>query len=185
MKGLARLDRTLTRLGGDRLQDPRSSTGPSNTALGLQQAALFLVHWPLPTVRDYTAVSQAMEVALGHGLARSIWVLNFQREHLQRLLDETEIVPTVKQIEAHPYLTQDALRASGESHGIATEAWSPHRPGGCAARPGDHRIAGRLDRSGAQLTLRWHILLGSIVFPKSVTSAHRRQLRALRFRSPR
>ncbi|MCW2602867.1 MAG: aldo/keto reductase [Pseudonocardiales bacterium] len=102
-----------------------ASMRASNTALGLEQADLFLIHWPLPTVRDYVEAWRAMEAALADGLARSIGVSNFQEAHLRRLLDETDVVPAVNQIEAHPYLTQDALRAFGESHGIATEAWSP------------------------------------------------------------
>lgn len=141
----------------------------SNTALRLEQADLFLIHWPLPTVRDYVAAWQAMETALAEGLTRSIGVSNFQQAHLQRLLDETETVPAVNQIEAHPYLTQDALRAFGESNGIATEAWSPIAQGAVLNDPVIGGIADRLGRSPAQITLRWHLQLGSIVFPKSVT----------------
>jgi 2,5-diketo-D-gluconate reductase A len=80
-------------------------------------------------------------------------------------------VPAVNQIELHPYLLNEEVRAHGEAHGIATEAWSPIAQGQVLDDPVITGIAGRLGRSPAQVVLRWHIQRGSIVFPKSTTPA--------------
>ena len=121
-----------------RCSSPRSSTtastptttpcGPSTArlaALGDDYVDLFLIHWPMPDVGDYVETWRAMERILASGGARAIGVSNFQPQHLQRVLDETDVVPAVNQIEAHPYLTQDDARGFGAAHGIVTEAWSP------------------------------------------------------------
>ncbi len=86
---------------------------------------LFLIHWPLPTVSDFVPTWKAMEELYRGGTARSIGVSNFQAHHLNRLAAETTITPAVNQIEVHPYLVQEELRAYDREHGIATEAWSP------------------------------------------------------------
>ncbi|RFA08646.1 oxidoreductase [Subtercola boreus] len=138
-------------------------------ALGFDYLDLFLIHWPLPKVGDYLETWKAMEEILASGRAKAIGVSNFQQHHLQRLFDEADIVPAVNQIEVHPYLTQDALRAFGAEHGIATEAWSPIAQGKVLDDPAIVAIADRLGKSPAQVTLRWHIQRGDIVFPKSVT----------------
>jgi len=130
---------------------------------------LFLIHWPLPEVGDFVETWRAMEEMLRGGSVRAIGVSNFQRQHLQRLLDETETVPAVNQIEVHPYLTQDPLRAFGTEHGIATEAWSPIAQGKVLDDPVLVDVANRTGRTPAQVTLRWHLQRGDIVFPKSVT----------------
>ena len=103
------------------------------------------------------------------GKARAIGVSNFQKHHLERLFAETEIVPAVNQIEVHPYLTQDDLRAFNADHGIATEAWSPIAQGDVLDDPVLKKIAEEKGKSTAQVTLRWHIQRGDIIFPKSVT----------------
>ncbi|WP_104082130.1 aldo/keto reductase [Cryobacterium sp. Y11] len=138
-------------------------------ALGFDYLDLFLIHWPLPAVGDFVETWKAMEEMQRSGRVRTIGVSNFQREHLQRLFDETETVPAVNQIEVHPYLTQDALRAFNTEHGIATEAWSPLAQGAVLSDPVITEIADRLGKSAAQVTLRWHLQRGDIVFPKSVT----------------
>jgi 2,5-diketo-D-gluconate reductase A len=143
--------------------------------LGRERIDLFLVHWPLPTVSDFVPTWKALERVYSEGRARSIGVSNFQVAHLRRLLDETDVVPVVNQIEAHPYLTQEALRAFGAEHGIATEAWSPIAQGGVLDDPVVTAVADRLGRTPAQVVLRWHIQLGSIVFPKSVTPSRIRE----------
>jgi 2,5-diketo-D-gluconate reductase A len=96
-------------------------------------------------------------------------VSNFQVAHLERLAAECDIVPAVNQIEVHPYLTNEAVRGYNREHGIATEAWSPIAQGGVLDDPTIVAIAERIDRTPAQVTLRWHIQRGDIVFPKSVT----------------
>jgi 2,5-diketo-D-gluconate reductase A len=98
-------------------------------------------------------------------------VSNFQVAHLQRLAAECDVAPAVNQIELHPYLLNEDVRAYGESQGIATEAWSPIAQGAVLTDPVITEIAGQLDRTPAQVVLRWHIQRGSIVFPKSTTLA--------------
>jgi 2,5-diketo-D-gluconate reductase A len=137
--------------------------------LGFDYLDLFLIHWPLPNVGDFVETWKAMEDIYKSGRVRSIGVSNFQRHHLQRLFDETETVPVVNQIEVHPYLTQDDLRAFGTQHGIVTEAWSPIARGKVLDDPTLVKIGEDHGKSTAQVTLRWHIQRGDIVFPKSVT----------------
>lgn len=138
--------------------------------LGLEQLDLFLVHWPLPGIDvDYIETWKAMEEIYHSGRARAIGVSNFQEHHLRRLFSETEIRPAVNQIEVHPYLTQDPLRTFDAEHEIATEAWSPIAQGKVLDDPTIVRVAQRHGRTPAQVTLRWHIQRGDIVFPKSVT----------------
>jgi len=143
--------------------------------LGLSQLDLFLVHWPMPGVGDFIDTWRAMEEILGSGRVRAIGVSNFQPHHLQRLFDETEVVPAVNQIEVHPYLTQDDVRAFDAEHGIANEAWSPIAQGAVLDDPTITRIAERLGKTPAQVTLRWHLQRGDIVFPKSVTPSRIRE----------
>lgn len=138
-------------------------------ALGFDYLDLFLIHWPLPSVGDFVETWRAMQEISESGRAKAIGVSNFQETHLQRLFDETSIVPAVNQIEVHPYLVQDSLRAFGAAHGIVTEAWSPIAQGKVLADEVIVSIAEKVDKTPAQVTLRWHIQRGDIVFPKSVT----------------
>ena len=137
--------------------------------LGFETLDLFLIHWPLPAVGDYVETWKAMEEMKASGRVRSIGVSNFQPAHLQRLFDETETVPSVNQIEVHPYLTNEVARAFNTEHGIFTEAWSPIAQGAVLTDTVITAIADRVSRTPAQVTLRWHIQRGDIVFPKSVT----------------
>jgi 2,5-diketo-D-gluconate reductase A len=141
----------------------------SLAVMALDYLDLFLIHWPLPKVGDYVQTWRAMEEMYRSGRVKAIGVSNFQAHHLRRLQDETEVVPAVNQIEVHPYLTQDELRAFDTEHGIATEAWSPIAQGLVLDDPVIERIAKEHNRTSAQVTLRWHIQRGDIVFPKSVT----------------
>ncbi|MER7128717.1 aldo/keto reductase [Streptosporangium saharense] len=136
--------------------------------LGFDYLDLFLIHWPLPAVGDFVETWRALEEIYGSGRTRAIGVSNFQTSHLRRLLEETGTVPAVNQVEAHPYLTQDEVRAFDAEHDIATEAWSPIAQGKVLHDPTIIRIAERHSRTPAQVTLRWHIQRGDIVFPKSV-----------------
>jgi 2,5-diketo-D-gluconate reductase A len=132
---------------------------------------LFLIHWPLPTLYDGDFVStwKVFEEFARDGRARSIGVSNFQVAHLQRLASETDTVPSVNQIELHPYFGNDEVRAYGREHGIATEAWAPIAQGRVLDDPVINRIGEARGRTAAQVVLRWHIQRGDIVFPKSVT----------------
>jgi len=142
-------------------------------ALGMDHVDLFLIHWPLPMHYggDFVSTWKTLEEFKADGRARSIGVSNFEIAHLERILAESDTVPAVNQIEAHPYLRNDAVRTFGEAHGIATEAWSPIAKGQVMDDPVIAAIADELGRTPAQVTLRWHVQRGSIVFPKSTTPA--------------
>ncbi|GAA3569689.1 aldo/keto reductase [Microlunatus spumicola] len=154
-----------------RPDDARRAFDGTLEALGFDHVDLFLIHWPLPTRYDGDFVStwKTMEEFYRDGRARSIGVSNFTPHHLRRLARETEVIPSVNQVEVHPFFTNDDVRAYGAEHGIATEAWSPIAQGGVLDDPTISTIAERVGKSTAQVTLRWHVQLGNIVFPKSVT----------------
>jgi 2,5-diketo-D-gluconate reductase A len=139
------------------------------TALGSDTIDLFLIHWPLPTVSDFAETWKAMERIYRDGRAKAIGVSNFQADHLRRLEIESEVTPAVNQIELHPYFTQEKLRAFNNGNAIATEAWSPIAQGAVLKDPLVNELAASYGRTPAQIVLRWHIQLGNIVFPKSVT----------------
>lgn len=157
--------------GFHRPDDARRAFDQTLKALDSDYVDLFLIHWPLPTLYDGDFVStwKVFEEFARDGRARSIGVSNFQVAHLNRLADETDTVPSVNQIELHPYFGNDEVRAYGREHGIATEAWAPIAQGKVLDDPVINRIAESRDRTPAQVVLRWHIQRGDIVFPKSVT----------------
>jgi 2,5-diketo-D-gluconate reductase A len=159
--------------GFHRPADARKAFDGTLAALGFDYVDLFLIHWPLPTLYDgdYVSTWQVLEEFRADGRARAIGVSNFQVAHLERLAAETSTVPAVNQIEAHPYFTNDTVREYDRAHGIATEAWSPIAQGGVLDDPVITRIAEKVGRTPAQVTLRWHIERGDIVFPKSTTPA--------------
>ncbi len=158
-------------------EDARKAFDTTLSDLGFDYVDLFLIHWPLPTVYDgdYVSTWKTLEEFKGDGRARSIGVSNFQVEHLERLAAETGTVPAVNQIEVHPYLTNEAVRAYGREHGIATEAWSPIAQGGVLEDPTIAEISGKTGKTPAQVVLRWHIERDDIVFPKSVTPSRIRE----------
>jgi 2,5-diketo-D-gluconate reductase A len=103
------------------------------------------------------------------GLVRSIGVSNFQPAHLHRIIEETGVTPSVNQIELHPRFQQAGLRREHEELGIVTEAWSPLAQGAVLDDPEITDIAKAHDKTPGQVVLRWHVQLGNVVFPKSVT----------------
>ncbi|MGZ4512271.1 MAG: aldo/keto reductase [Mycobacterium sp.] len=151
--------------------DARRAFDRTLKALESDYVDLFLIHWPLPTLYDGDFVStwKVFEEFARDGRARSIGVSNFQVAHLDRLAEETDTVPSVNQIEVHPYFGNEQVRAYGRDHGIATEAWSPIAQGKVLDDPVINRVADARGKSAAQVVLRWHIQRGDIVFPKSVT----------------
>jgi 2,5-diketo-D-gluconate reductase A len=159
--------------GYHRPDDARKAFERTLSELRFDYVDLFLIHWPLPTLYggDFVSTWKMLEEFHADGRARSIGVSNFQVAHLERLAAETDVVPAVNQIELHPYLLNGQVKTYGEEHRIATEAWSPIAQGGVLADPLITAIAERLDRSPAQVVLRWHIQRGNIVFPKSTTPA--------------
>jgi len=157
--------------GEHRPDDARRAFEGTLSALGFEYVDLFLIHWPLPTLYDGDFVStwRTLEEFKRDGRARSIGVSNFEVEHLERLAAERDTAPAVNQIELHPYFLNEEVRAYGEEHGIATEAWSPIAQGEVLDDPVVTEIAEKLGRTPAQVVLRWHIQHGNIVFPKSST----------------
>jgi diketogulonate reductase-like aldo/keto reductase len=144
--------------------------------LGMDYVDLYLIHWPVPSRDKYVETWQAFEEILASGRARAIGVSNFLPEHLDRLAAETSVVPALNQIELHPRLQQSELRAYDAEHGIATEAWSPlGRGNGVLDDEIVTALARKYDRSPAQIVLRWHLQLGNVVIPKSVTPSRIRE----------
>ncbi|MFE6756041.1 aldo/keto reductase [Streptomyces sp. NPDC057684] len=138
--------------------------------LGLDYLDLYLIHWPLPSKDSYVDTYKAFEKIYSDGRAKAIGVSNFLPEHLERLIGETSIIPAVNQIELHPHLQQRAAREFHAEQGIATEAWSPLGQGkGLLEVPAIVAIAQKHGRTPAQIVLRWHVQLGNVVIPKSVT----------------
>ncbi|MFJ9153306.1 aldo/keto reductase [Streptomyces sp. NPDC102270] len=138
--------------------------------LGLDYVDLYLIHWPTPSRDLYVDTYKAFEKLHADGRIRAIGVSNFEPDHLERLIAETSVVPAVDQIELHPHLQQRAAREYHAEHGIATEAWSPLGSGkGLLEVPAVVAIARKHDRTPAQIVLRWHLQLGNVVIPKSVT----------------
>jgi 2,5-diketo-D-gluconate reductase A len=178
--GLDRADVYITSKlnnGFHRPDDARRAFDDTLSALASDYVDLFLIHWPLPTLYDGDFVStwHVLEEFKKDGRARSIGVSNFQTAHLERLAKESSVVPAVNQIEVHPYFTNEEVRAYGREHGIATEAWSPIAQGKVLDDPVVERIAKAINKSPAQVVLRWHVQRGDIVFPKSVSPDRMRQ----------
>ena len=150
--------------------DAQRALDESLSKLRTDHVDLYLIHWPLPGKDLYVETWKGFEQAAKDGKARSIGVSNFQSHHLDRLAQESDTVPAVNQIELHPHLQQPEMREYDRSHGIATEAWSPIGQGkGVIDEDRIVAVAKGHDKTPAQVTLRWHIQLGNIIFPKSVT----------------
>ena len=151
----------------------------ASAKLGLEQIDLLILHQANPTEFDKTIASyKALETLLADGKLRAIGVSNFLPVRLERLLNETEVVPTVNQIEVHPYTQQRELQDFNRAHGILTQAWSPI--GGLRTysngdtpltNPTIVAIGEAYGKSPAQVMLRWHIQEGRQVIPKSVKPA--------------
>lgn len=130
---------------------------------------LYLIHWPVPARDRYVDTWRAFIDLQAEGLVRSIGVSNFQPAHLERIVEETGVTPSVNQIELHPRLQQPGLRRLHDELGIATEAWSPLAHGHVLDDPSIVAIADQHQRTPAQVVIRWHLQLGNVVIPKSVT----------------
>lgn len=137
--------------------------------LEMSHVDLYLIHWPVPSKDLYVETWQAFVELQREGLTRSIGVSNFQPAHLERIIAETGVTPVVNQVELHPYLQQPGLRREHADLNIVTEAWSPLAQGLVLDDPVLTEIAGRHGVTAGQVVLRWHLQLGNVVFPKSVT----------------
>lgn len=141
----------------------------SSKKLGLDYLDLYLIHWPVAVADRYIDTFRAFQALKKDGRVRSIGVSNFTEAHLQRVIAETGEIPAVNQIELHPRLAQRALREFHANNGIATEAWSPLGQGTVLDDPAVTAIAEAVGRTPAQVIIRWHLQLGNVVIPKSVT----------------
>lgn len=149
----------------------RNAFNASLERLGLDFVDLYLIHWPVPSKDLYLDTWKAFIELQREGLVRSIGVSNFQPAHLERIVAETGVTPSVNQIELHPHLQQPGLRREHEDRDIVTEAWSPLAQGQVLDEPEIVRIAEAHGKTAGQVVLRWHIELGNVVFPKSSTPA--------------
>ena len=151
----------------------------SAAKLGVEQIDLLILHQALPGEFELTIDAyKALEKLLADGLVRAIGVSNFMPEHLAQLVEATSVVPTVNQIEVHPYFRQPEVLAADTEHGILSQAWSPiggitfYRDGShgsTLADPTIGEIATTHAKTPAQVMLRWHLQQGRQVIPKSVT----------------
>ena len=159
-----------TKLPGDAhgFDETMMAFDTSARLLGLDVVDLFLIHWPNPSVNRFVDAWQAMIELRDEGRIRSIGVCNFTLEFLYRLRDETGVLPSVNQVELHPYFGQAELRAVHEELGVRTQSWSPI--GRAGELLGETPIVAAAEAHGvspSQVVLRWHIQLGSIPLPKS------------------
>lgn len=134
---------------------------------GLDYLDLYLIHWPLPAMDAYVDSWKALIRLRDEGRVRSIGVANFHEPHLRRLIDETGVAPALNQIELHPSLTQERMRAVNKQLGIVTQSWTPLGRGDSFDAPAIRDAAVRTGRTVAQVILRWHIQHGLSVIPKS------------------
>ncbi|HXR29961.1 MAG TPA: aldo/keto reductase [Solirubrobacterales bacterium] len=143
--------------------------------LGLDHVDLYLIHWPLPTEGRFVDAWRAFERIHGEEAARTIGVSHFRIEDLELLEREAETQPTINQVELHPHFQQADLRSWQAEHGIATQAWSPLAQGEVLDDPTIVQLAEVRRKTPAQVVLRWHLQLGNVVIPKSVTAERIRE----------
>ncbi|MFV0574508.1 MAG: aldo/keto reductase [Vibrio sp.] len=155
--------------GAQGFDSTKQALNESLERLQLEYVDLLLIHWPMPAKSLYVETWQAMIEAQKEGKVRSIGVSNFNADHIQKLVDETGVAPVINQIELHPYFQQSELRKLHSKLGILTQAWSPLGRGDALEDPVIKAIAARHNKTPAQVIIRWHIQLGNVVIPKSVT----------------
>jgi len=155
--------------------DAIASTRESLDRLGLDRLDLHLIHWPNPSVDKYVEAWRALVQLQKDGLVSSIGVSNFDREHLERIIDDTGVTPAVNQIELHPYFPQEEMRAVHAELEIQTESWSPL--GKRSAPFAEEPVRDAAEAHGVspgQVILRWQVQLGSVPIPKSATLERQR-----------
>jgi 2,5-diketo-D-gluconate reductase A len=150
-------------------QSSQDSIKASLERLGMDYVDLYLIHWPVPAHDRYVDTWRAFVDLQAEGLIRAIGVSNFEPEYLDRVIAETGATPAINQVELHPYFQQRALRREHERLGIVTESWSPLAQGQALEHPTIVHIAEAHSRTPGQVVIRWHLQLGLVVIPKSVT----------------
>jgi 2,5-diketo-D-gluconate reductase A len=149
------------------LEGPRQAFEASCERLGVEYVDLLLIHWPNPQQDRYVDAWKGLNELLESGSVRAIGTSNFKPKHLQRIIDETGVVPDVNQINLNPYAIRSETAAFDADHGIVTEAWSPIKPAEILADPVITGLAERYARTPAQIVLRWHTQRGYVTVPKS------------------
>ncbi|WP_395350824.1 aldo/keto reductase [Levilactobacillus parabrevis] len=158
-----------------RYADATTAIQESLYRMGLDYFDLFLIHWPLPKQDLYVEAWQAMIDAQKRGLIRSIGVSNFEPEHLDRIIQETGVTPSVNQIEVHPYWNQERMVTANHERGILTEAWSPLGRGSSVIKePLIQSLAAKYHKNVVQIILRWHHQRGIVPLPRTHNIAHQR-----------
>jgi 2,5-diketo-D-gluconate reductase A len=168
--GLAREEVFVTtKIWNDRhgFENATEAIDESLTRLNIGYIDMLLIHWPCPKQNLIVETWQALENALESGKVRGIGVSNFNANHMSTLLAHSNVVPAINQIELHPGLQQPAMREYNQSHGIATEAWSPLDRGRFATNPVLTDIAKKHGKTVTQVIIRWHLELGNLVIPKT------------------
>lgn len=135
--------------------------------LGLDYLDMFLIHWPVPKEDKYVDAWRAFVELKNQGRIRSIGVSNFLPEHLERIIEETGVVPAVNQLELHPKYQQRDVREHHARLNIAIECYSPLGSGSVLKDPILEEIARKYNKSVSQVILRWELDQGLIVIPKS------------------
>ena len=171
--GLARDDLYVTSKLNNGFHEPdaaRRAFDDTMDKLGIDELDLFLIHWPLPTLYDgdYVSTWRVLAELKEQGRVRSVGVSNFEPAHLDRIVEETGVVPVINQIEVHPFFTNEDARKGSHRHQVAVEAWSPIAKGAVVDDPTIREIAEAHGKTPSQVTLRWHVERGDIVFPKSM-----------------
>jgi 2,5-diketo-D-gluconate reductase A len=150
-------------------EESRRAFDKSLERLELEHIDLYLIHWPVPSQDLYVDTWRTLIELKEEGKVRSIGVSNFNPSHLRRLIDETGVTPAINQVELHPRFQQPGLRREHQDLGVVTEAWSPLAQGQVLDDPAVTRIADRHGKNPGQIVIRWHLQLGNVVIPKSVT----------------
>lgn len=135
--------------------------------LNIEYLDMLLIHWPVPKQDKFVETWRAFEEVLETGRVRGIGVSNFHPAHLDKLIENSNVVPALNQVELHPGLQQAEVRAYNAGHGIATEAWSPLARGRFTDNAVLQEIAAEHNKSVSQVIIRWHIQLGNLVIPKT------------------
>ena len=161
-----------TKLWNDRQGDATAALDESLAMLGREDVDLYLIHWPSPAQGLFVDAWRALVAAREAGKARSIGVSNFRVDDLDAIEAATGVVPAVNQIELHPYFQQRALRDHHRAHGIVTQSWSPLGQGDVLKNEAIVRIAGKHNRSPAQVVIAWHLAEGLAVIPKAGDAEH-------------
>ena len=144
--------------------------------LGVETLDLYLIHWMQPKQDKYVDTWKALIELQKQGRVKTIGVSNFSKEGVQRLIDETGVVPAINQVELHPFFNQAELREFNASKGILTQAWSPLGQGDeLLASPIIAAIADKHNATPAQVVIAWHLAIGTVVIPKSVTESRIRE----------